>query len=156
VKSAPDSMLPMFVKNFVRNELVLHSADSAKLGPDSAQIADVRKLFAQSLTNAWTALNVDPKTLATAAKSKDDRAKLAAQRVEEYIDKLLKQQAQYVDVTTPVQNVLRAKYDNTINPETIDQVLLEAAKVRLATDSTTKTGQPGSVVPMPVPDTTRK
>ena len=156
IKSAPDSMLPVFVKNFVRNELVLHSADSAKLGPDAAQIADVRKMFGTSLTNAWAALNLDPKTLETAAKTKSDRAKLAAQRVEEYITKLLAQQAQYVDVTQPVQNVLRDKYDYTINAETLDQVLLAAAKVRLASDSTTKVGQPSSVVPVPNQDTTKK
>ncbi|HEX2723663.1 MAG TPA: peptidylprolyl isomerase [Gemmatimonadaceae bacterium] len=156
VKAAPDSMLPVFVKNFVRNELVLHSADSAKLGPDAAQVADVRKLFATSLTNAWTALNLDPKGLATAAKSKDERAKLASQRVEEYITKLLAQQAQYVDVTQPVQNVLRDKYDYTINAETLDQVLLQAAKVRLGSDSTAKAGQPGSVVPVPNQDTAKK
>ncbi len=156
VKQAPDSMLPVFVKNFVRNELVLHAADSAKLGPDAAQIADVRKLFGTSLTNAWTALNLDPKNLETAAKSKSDRAKLAAQRVEEYIGKLLAQQAQYVDVTQPVQNVLRDKYDYTINPEALDQVLLEAAKVRLASDSTSKAGQPSSVVPVPNQDTAKK
>lgn len=149
VKSAPDSMLPVFVKNFVRNELVLHSADSAKIGPDATQIAEVRKMFASSLTNAWTALNLDPKNLAAAAKSKGDRAKLAAQRVEEYVTKLLAQQAQYVDVTLPVQNLLRDKYDFTMNPEALDQVLLQAAKIRLATDSTTKAGQPGSVVPLP-------
>jgi 1-deoxy-D-xylulose 5-phosphate reductoisomerase len=76
--------------------------------------------------------------------------------VEDYITKLLQQQAQYVDVTQPVQNVLRDKYDYTINPETLDQVLLEAAKVRLATDSTSKAGQPPSVVPMPNSDTTKK
>jgi peptidyl-prolyl cis-trans isomerase D len=156
VKQAPDSMLPLFVKNFVRNELVLHSADSAKLGPDAAQLADVRKLFSQSLINAWNALNVDPKALEAAAKSKSDRAKLAAQRVDDYVSKLLQQQAQYVDVTLPVQNVLREKYDYTINSETFDQVLLEAAKVRLASDSTTKAGQPNSVVPVPNADTTKK
>jgi hypothetical protein len=154
VKTAPDSMLPVFVKNFVRNELVLHSADSAKLGPDAQQLTEVRKLFTTSLTNAWTALNLDPKNLAAAAKSKGERAKLAAQRVEEYMTKLLAQQAQYVDVTQPVQNVLREKYDYTINPETLDQVLLEAAKIRLASDSTTKAGQPNSVVPVPNKDTT--
>ena len=153
VKSAPDSMLPLFVKNFVRNELVLKAADSAKLGPDATQLADIRKMFMTAITSAWTALNVDPKALQTAANAKDARAKLAAQRIEEYVGKLLQQQAQYVDVTQPVQNVLRDKYDHTINPETLDQVLLEAAKVRLATDTTSKAGQPGSVVPMPNPDT---
>jgi hypothetical protein len=156
VKSAPDSMLPLFVKNFVRNELVLHAADSAKLGPTAEQLNDSRKMFLTAVTNAWTALNVDPKSLEAAAKSKSDREKLAAQRVEDYLTKLLSQQAQYVDVTQPVQNVLRDKYDFAINQETLDQVLLEAAKVRLANDSTGKAGQPPSVVPMPNSDTTRK
>jgi hypothetical protein len=156
VKQAPDSMLPLFVKNFVRNELVLKSADSAKLAPTAQQLDEIRKMFVTTVTNAWTALNVDPKSLQAAAKSKDDREKLAAQRVEDYLTKLLSQQAQYVDVTQPVQNVLRDKYDYKINPETVDQVLLEAAKVRLATDSTSKSGQPSSVVPVPNPDTTKK
>jgi len=149
VKAAPDSLLPVFVKNFVRNELVLHAADSAKLGPDAAQLDQIRKLFMSSLVNAWTALNVDPKNLAAAAPSKSDRAKLAATRIEDYITKLLAQQAQYVDVTQPVENVLRDKYDYTIKPENIDKVLLAAAKVRLASDSTTKAGQPNTVVPLP-------
>jgi peptidyl-prolyl cis-trans isomerase D len=156
VKQAPDSLMPLFVKNFVRNELVLHAADSAKLGPSAQQLADARKMFMTSVTNAWTALNVDPKSLEAAAKSKADREKLAAQRVEDYVTKLLKQQAQYVDVTVPVQNVLRDKYDYSINQEALDQVLLEAAKVRLATDSTSKAGQPPTVVPMPNADTTKK
>jgi hypothetical protein len=56
-----------------------------------------------------------------------------------------------------VQEVLRAKYDYTINPETIDQVLLQAAKVRLSSDSTSKGAPPSSVVPVPGPtDTTKK
>jgi hypothetical protein len=156
VKSAPDSMLPLFVKNFVRNELVLHAADSAKLGPDAAQLGEIRKLFQTTITNAWTALNVDPKSLETAAKSKSERAKIAAQRVDDYVAKLLKQEAQYVDITQPVQNVLRDKYDYTIKPEAIDKVLLEGAKIRLGTDSTAKAGQPSSVVPVPNPDTTKK
>ena len=156
VKTAPDSLLPTFVKNFVRNELVLHAADSAKMGPDTAQMREVRRMFNAALTGAWTALNVEPSSLDSAAKSKADQKKLAAQRIEEYMGKLLAQQAQYVDVTQPVQNVLRDKYDYTINQETVSQVLLEAAKVRLASDSTAKASQPGSVVPVPQADTAKK
>lgn len=156
VKSAPDSLMSVFVKNFVRNELVLHSADSAKLGPDAKQLADIRKMFGASLVTAWTALNVDPKGLQTAASSKADRAKLAAQRVEQYVTKLLSQQAQFVEITQPLENVLREKYDHDINSEAIDRVLLEAAKVRLATDSTSAAGQPKSVVPVPNTDTAKR
>jgi hypothetical protein len=156
VKSAPDSMLPTFVKNFVRNELVLHAADSAKIGPDTAEMAQVRKAFKGALANAWTSLNLEPAKLDSAGRSKGDKMKVAAQRVEEYVTKLLSQQAPYVDVSQPVQNVLRKKYDYKINEDAIDQVLIEAAKVRLATDSTTKATQPGSVVPVPNQDTTKK
>ena len=156
VKTAPDSMLPTFVKNFVRNELVLHAADSAKIGPDSAEMAEVRRGFKAALTNAWTSLNLEPAKLNSAAKSKGEKLKLAAQRVEDYVGKLLSQQAPYVDVSLPVQKVLRDKYGYKINEETIDQVLLDAAKVRLASDSTTKAAQPGSVVPVPNQDTAKK
>jgi hypothetical protein len=156
VKTAPDSMLPTFVKNFVRNELVLRAADSAKIGPDTAELAQVRRTFRSALANAWTSLNIDPLKLDSAAKSKGDQKKLAAQRVEEYVTKLLAQQAPYVDVSQPVQNVLREKYDYKINEDAIDQVLIEAAKVRLATDSTSKAAQPGSVIPVPNQDTTKK
>ena len=82
IKSAPDSMLPTFVKNFVRNELVLKAADSAKIGPDSAELAQVRTAFKGALANAWTSLNLDPVKLDSAGKSKGDKMKVAAQRVE--------------------------------------------------------------------------
>ena len=132
------------------------TADSAKIGPDSAELAQVRKAFTAALANAWTSLNIDPVKLDSAGRSKGDKMKLAAQRVEEYVGKLLAQQAPYVDVSQPVQNVLREKYDYRINEDAIDQVLLEAAKIRLATDSTAKAAQPGSVVPVPNQDTTKK
>jgi hypothetical protein len=156
VKTAPDSALPQFVKNFVRNELVLRAADSAKIGPDTAEMAEVRRAFRGALANAWTSLNVDPVKLDSVSKSKGEKMKVAAQRIEEYVTKLLAQQAPYVDVSQPVQNVLREKYDYKINADAINQVLLEAAKVRLATDSTAKAAQPGSVVPVPGQDTTKK
>jgi hypothetical protein len=145
----------MFVKNFIRNELVVHAADSAKLGPDSAQMVQIRALFTNSLVTAWTALNVDPKNLATAAKSKSDREKLAHQRVEGYVTNLLAQKAQYVDVTQPVEFALREKYDNGIKSDAVNRALLQAATVRLHADSTKAAGQPPTVVPVPKKDTVK-
>jgi len=91
------------------------------------------------------------------AKSKSDRAKLAHQKVEEYVKNLLNQKAQYVDVTQPVEFALRQKYDWDINTDAVARSLVEAAKVRLRTDSTKTAGQPPSVVPVPKQqDTTKK
>jgi hypothetical protein len=126
------------------------------MGLDTAQLAEVRRVFKGSLIGIWTSLDLDPAKLEQAAKNKNDRLKLAAQRVETYVGKLLGQQAQYVEVPIAVENVLRDKYDYDINPGAVSQVLLEAAKVRLASDSTAKAAQPGSVVPMPSQDTAKK
>jgi PPIC-type PPIASE domain len=156
VKSAPDSLLPVFVKNFIRNELVVHAADSAKMGPDSAQLAQIRALFTSSLIIAWNALAVDPKTLATAAKSKSDREKLAHQKVEEYVKNLLAEKAQYVDVTQPVEYALREKYGYDINADGVSRALLQAATVRLHADSAKAAGQPSTVVPVPKKDTVKR
>jgi hypothetical protein len=155
VKSAPDSLLPMFVGNFVRNELVLHAADSAKIGPTAEEMNQIRAFLRNSLVNAWKQLNVDPSALAT-AKSKDDKQRIAADRIDNYVRDLMSQKAVYVDVTAPVQHVLRKKYDWSINNDAIDRALVEAAKVRAKIDTTKKAGQPGSVVPMPNRDTTKK
>ncbi|HYN82502.1 MAG TPA: peptidylprolyl isomerase [Gemmatimonadaceae bacterium] len=155
VKSAPDSAIPNFVKNFIRNELVVHAADSAKLGPDSTEMAQIRTSFANALRGAWTALGVSPKDLA-AAKSKSDREKLANQRAQAYIRNLMTQKAQYVDVTEPVQSALREKYGYDINSEAMGRALIEASQIRLKADSAKAAGQPPTAVPLPKQDTTTR
>ncbi|HEY8164610.1 MAG TPA: peptidylprolyl isomerase [Gemmatimonadaceae bacterium] len=155
VKAAPDSLLPMFVGNFVRNELVLHAADSAKVGPTAEELKQIRAYLRNALVNAWKQLNIDPSSLAS-AKSKDDKARMAHDRIDNYVRDLMSQKAVYVDVTAPVQHALREKYDWSINNDAVDRSLVEAAKVRLKTDTTKKAGQPGSVVPVPNKDTTKK
>jgi hypothetical protein len=149
IKTAPDSLLPNFVRNFVRNELVIHAADSAKVGPDEGELRQIRSFLSTSLVTAWSALTIDPRILAVSAKTKDERAKLAHQKVEQYVKDLLNQKAQYVDVTQPVEVALRQKYDWDINSDAVARALVEAAKVRLKTDSTKTAGQPPSVVPVP-------
>lgn len=156
IKSAPDSVLPNFLKNFVRNELVLHASDSAKIGPDSTEIKQIRASFKSALVNAWTGLGVDPTTLAKEAKSKGDREKLAHQKMDKYLENLILQKAQYVDVTEPVQAALREKYSYDINNDAIARALLAAATIRLKSDSGKAAGQPSSVVPVPKTDTAKR
>jgi hypothetical protein len=155
VKAAPDSVMPNFVRNFIRNELVVHAADSAKLGPDSAEMSQIRNMFTNALLTSWRALGVDPKDLAS-AKSKGDREKLASQRAEAYVRNLMAQKAQYVDVTEPVQSALREKYGYDINSEALGRALIEASQIRLKADSTKTAGQPPTAVPLPNRDTTRR
>jgi hypothetical protein len=153
IKQAPDSVLPGFVRNFIRNELVIHSADSAKIAPDAQQLAEIRKYLPNTIVQLWTALKVDPKTLGS---SKGDRVKTANQKIDQYMSDLLGMKAQFVDVTQPVQFAMRKKYGFDINADAVARALVEAANVRLRTDSTKTSQQPPTAVPLPNRDTTKR
>src|SRR5678815_3068412 len=93
IKQAPDSVLPGFVRNFIRNELVIHSADSAKIAPDATQLAEIRKYLPNTIAGLWTSLKVDPKSLASAGNSKSDKTKAANKIIDQYVRDLLGQKA---------------------------------------------------------------
>jgi hypothetical protein len=152
IKQAPDSVLPGFVRNFIRNELVIHSADSAKIGPDAQQLAEIRKYLPTTIASLWTALKVEPQTLGG---SKSERTKAANAKVDQYVRDLLNQKAQFVDVTQPAQYALRQKYGFDINGDAVARALVEAANVRLHADSTKASQQPPTSVPLPKADTTK-
>lgn len=146
---APDSVLQGFVKQFVTNELVLHAADSLKLGPTPQDLQALRDNFIRSRDAAWTALHVDPKSLADSAPSVDARVKLAAARVDRYMEGLVTGQVQYVQLPPAVSEVLRAKEGATINGAGIDRAVQRAVKERAATDSAQRAGEPPTAVPLP-------
>lgn len=149
IASAPDSAMPYFVKNVMRNELILHAADSMKITLDSAENAGVRGVFRSSLDNTVTALKISPKDLADSAKTPSEKERLAASRVESFLDKLLKNQVQFVDVSEPVSLALRKKYDARVVQAGIDRVVADATKAKAAADSAKAANMPKSVVPMP-------
>ena len=149
IASAPDSAMPFFVKNVMRNELILHAADSMKLVLDSAELAGVRGAFRSSLDNTMSALKISPKDLADSARTPAEKEKLAASRVEAYLDKLLRNQAQFVDVSEPVSLALRKKYDARVVQAGVDRVIAEVVKAKAAADSAKAAAMPKSVVPMP-------
>jgi len=151
IKQAPDSVIVSLVRNFVKNELILKQADSAKVQIDTTELANLRRSFSTAVTSAWTQLNVAPSSLATSAKSEKEREVLARGRIDEYFDKMVAEQAPFVPVPTPIANVLRDKYKYSINQTGIDRAVEEAAKVRNAADSAFRAAQPSTIVPMTPP-----
>jgi peptidyl-prolyl cis-trans isomerase D len=148
LQQLPDSQVVKFIKNIVRNELVLHQADSAKVELDSAELAELHGKFAQIVGNTWERLGVAPKELADSGKTEAARERIAAGRVDQYLDKLMAQQAGYVDVPPPVESVLRAKYQWTVNATGLDRAVERAAKARAAADSARIKNRPPSEVPL--------
>jgi hypothetical protein len=149
LQNAPDSVVVMFVKNFITNDLVLRAADSAKVGPTTDELKQLHNAFFQARNAAWTQLGVDPKTLADSGKTESDRVRFASARISKYMDALVGGQAQFVQVPEPVARVLRDKASASVNAAGIDRAVERAVKAHAAADSTSRAGTPSTAVPMP-------
>jgi hypothetical protein len=148
IAQAPDSIVRQFVKNMVRNELILHAADSAKVSMNPQQLAQLRGTFAQVVGQAWTQLSVAPTQLSDSAKSEQERERVAAARIESYIDRLLANQVQFVPVPTEVSELLRDTYDWKIANAGVERAVERAQRIRATRDSTRAASRPQSQVPL--------
>jgi hypothetical protein len=149
ITQAPDSAIPYFVKNVMRNDMVLRAADSAKVQLDTAEVNNIRRAFRSSLMGAMNSLRVSPVALADSAKTTSEKQRLASARVEAYLDLLLKNQAQFVDVSEPVAIALRKKFEARVVTAGIERAVAEASKAKAKADSAKAAALPATVVPMP-------
>jgi len=151
IQQQPDSSISTFVRNLVKNELVLKQADSAKVTLDSVEMNTIRTSFTGTVQSAWTELNIGPDKLADSARTASARASLAASRVESYLENLIFNNARFVPITPGIEAALYDEYDHRINEAGIDRALERATKVRTALDSTRAQQPPQgpSAVPMP-------
>lgn len=150
IAQQPDSALPNFVRNVMRNELLLRKADSAKVVLDTAETARMRQVFGQVVQTAWAGLGVSPDSLRTLA-TPAEREAAAAQRVEAYMTALVNNQARFVEVPPPVRVALHEKYEPKLYAAGIERAAQMAQNIRAAADSARAAQQPQSEVPLPQP-----
>ncbi|HTI63050.1 MAG TPA: hypothetical protein VL524_06030, partial [Gemmatimonadaceae bacterium] len=149
IPQAPDSVLKPFVKQVTVQQLLLKRADSAKVELAPEERANMYTSVSQLVQNVWNALGVDPKMLADSAKSPAEKERLAASRVDAYLDRMMAGQAQPLTVPTPLKKMLDAKYGSSVNSAGIDRAFERAQKVRASADSARTANQPKSQVPVP-------
>jgi hypothetical protein len=148
IRQAPDSQLVQLVRNFVKNELVLKQADSAKVTIDPAELTQLHAQFINAVQTAWSQLGVTPQSLQDSSKAGGDKEKLAARRIDDYFARMLQEQAAFVPVPTPLSNILREKYKYSVNDAGFDRAVQEASKIRNSADSTRSAQQPPTAVPL--------
>ena len=150
IAQVPDSMLTQFIRSLVRQDLLVAKADSAKLGPDSTELAQMRTAFGGAVQMAWQQLGVAPQMLADSGSSQGDRERAAASRVEQYMNALLAGQAQFIQVPDPVEQLLKKEYDSKIVDAGLDRAVERAQAMRSANDASRGAQPPPpSAVPMP-------
>jgi hypothetical protein len=151
VAQAPDSVIPLFMRQLLRSEFLLRAADSAKVTMDSTEQAGLYSSFAAILQNAWAGLRVSPHMVADSAKTDAEKAVLIPARIDGYMDRLIKGQEQFVEVPAPLAQALRSKFDWKINAAGIDRAVQSATTIRAREDSLRAAASPKSAVPMPTP-----
>jgi hypothetical protein len=149
IPTAPDSLLKPFVKNMAQREVILQRADSAKVDITPEERAQLYNDFQTLIVRMWQGIDIDPKSLADSAKSAAERERLAAARVERYLDNILAGQAQPVPVPVPLKKILDSKYEASVNSAGVDRAVERAQKVRQASDSARAASQPKSQIPLP-------
>jgi len=150
IPQAPDSVLKPFIKSIAEREVLLQRAHDAKIAvPDSTRTS-VYNEFATATSAMWGAIGIDPRSLADSAKSKSERERLAASRVENFLDRIMAGQAQPIPVPGPIKLILDDKYESSVNSAGVDKAVTAAQKVRASADSAQAATQPRSAVPLPL------
>jgi len=148
VRQMPDSSVDQILKQVLRNELVLRAADSAKIVLDSAELVALHARYTSAVVNIWSGLGVSPASLADSGKTVPAREKIAAARADAFLDRLMKQEAQYVPVAPPIQQVARAKYGAKLSTAGLQRAVDMAVKQKAAADSARAKARPATEVPI--------
>lgn len=149
IPTAPDSVLKPFAKQLAVQQVLLKRANDAKVQVPAEQQASLYQSLSQLVGNVWQNLGVDPKMLADSAKTTAEKERLAASRVDSYLDKMMAGEAQPMTIPTPLKKLLDSKYEASVNSAGIDRALDRAQKVRAAADSAKAANQPKSQIPIP-------
>jgi hypothetical protein len=148
---APDSLVRQFVKSIARQEVMLRMADSAGITLTAEEKNQLHSEFKSALASVWQQLGIEPKALTDSARSVPERERLAASRVEAYMDRIMSGQGQPLSVPPPIQAVLSSKYESKTYPAGVDRAVERARTLRAGADSARSAQQPPTQVPLPTP-----
>ena len=149
IQGAPDSLVQQYVKNMAQREVLVRRADSLKVVVTPEELASLHRDFVQAVVQTWQQMGIDPKSLADSGKTAEARERIAAARVEAFMDKIMAGAVQPLPIPAPLQIVLMDKYKAKVNAAGVDRAVEKAVQVRASADSSRKAGQPASEVPLP-------
>jgi hypothetical protein len=150
IQNAPDTLIPTLIKNFMRNELFLAQADSAKVDLTEVEKSQIRAEFRTLVINSWTQLGVAPNQLADSGKTVVAREAVASGRINKFLENMLVRDGAFVQVARSMDLMLRMRYPGAkVVDAGVDRALEAAQKLRGSADSTRSANRPASAVPMP-------
>ena len=130
-----DEVTTSFVRNLAIRGVLLRAADSARIEvPDSVKV-EFRARFLVDVVRTWRALGVAPDQLTDSAKTLAQRERLAARRVDHFIERGMLGEVQLAPVSVPVESALDAKFVTVISSAALARALEAGEGIRRAADS---------------------
>lgn len=148
IKSANDTILEGFAKSIAQNEILLKQADSAKVTVNPALFTTMSTQFKTAIDALREAMGLTVPELADSSKlAASERRKLAATKVDDYFDKLIKGEAQFRQIPPTLSAELRRDGDYRIFPQGIarakEMIVAQRAKDSAAAGAAPQGAQPG-------------
>jgi hypothetical protein len=141
LQNSPDSLLGEYAKSVATQVLVLREADRAKvqLKPDQWKFVELK--YNQSIAGLRQAIGLEVGELADTSKlSGEQKATVAAQKVDDYFDRLVTGQAQMQLVLPELAADLRAQGQGRVNQAGVARAL-ELAMAQFRRDSAAAAGR---------------
>ncbi len=152
IANAPDTVIPNLVRNFVRNELFLRQADSAKIALTAEEMSSYRNELRDFVRSSWGTLGVAPEMLPDSVKkaTPEARQQFVARRIDTFLANMLTKDGMFVQIPRPLSQLLRAKYTGAkVYDAGLDKALEGATKARTSADSARNAAAPPSAAPVP-------
>ena len=148
IRQANDSLIVTFLRNLALNTVLLREADSAKIKVSPTVYQSLSTQYTSMINELKQAIGLDSAVFADSSKvAEAERVKLAAQKVDDYFDRLTKGQAQFRQIPPTLSAELRAEGDYKVYQAGIAR----AVELILAKRRADSTAAPAPGVPAPAP-----
>jgi parvulin-like peptidyl-prolyl cis-trans isomerase-like protein len=147
--NASDQQIRSFLQLLTQRGILVSQADSAGVALAPADWTQIRVEHDSALTILRSALNLSARMLADSAVGEDARRRFAMARIDDYLERILSNRAQFVPVPPFLAAALRRRGGWEVSQSGVAQAVSRAEALRAAADSLT--GGRGDEVPRMTP-----
>lgn len=149
--SANDSQVNLLLRELVERSMALREADSSGVQPTDSEWAGIREQYDSTLAVLERMLNLTPAMARDSATTADGRSRLAMARVNDYFDRVVTGQVQFLPIPPLLTQVLRERGDWSIDPAAVQRAVERATALRASADSLRPPGAGAQMQPAPGP-----
>ena len=148
--TATDSQIDLLLHQLVERSMALREADSSGVQPTDTEWAQIRLEYDSMVGGFERLLNLTPAMVHDSAATDEGRARLAMARVNDYFDRAIAGQTQFVPIPPLLAQALRDRGDWSIDAAAVQRSVERATSLRASADSL-RPGRGAQMQPAPGP-----